>query len=85
MSRYKGVISNEGCPAVKKEVELLFKKALQGIKFQTGKATIIATSFPILNSVAKVMAENPSYKLLIGGHIDKIAQTLLALTLLEKE
>ncbi len=76
-----GVISNEGCPAVKKEVELLFKKALQGIKFQTGKATIIATSFPILNSVAKVMAENPSYKLSIGGHTDNVGSDAANMTL----
>lgn len=67
-----GVSANEGCPAVKKEVETLLKKALQGIKFQTGKSTIIATSFPILNSVATMMAENPSYKLLIGGHTDNV-------------
>ena len=67
-----GPASNQGCPEVKKEVKALFQQALQGIKFETGKAKIVPTSYPILNSVAKVMSDNPTYKLLIGGHTDNV-------------
>lgn len=67
-----GIAANEGCPELKKEVKLLFQKALQGIKFETGKGKIVASSFPILNAVAKVMSDNPTYKLLIGGHTDNV-------------
>lgn len=67
-----GVAENDGCPAMKKEVEMLFQKALQGIKFDTGKSTIKAVSNPILDAVVRVMYENPSYKLIIGGHTDNV-------------
>ncbi len=67
-----GLASNNGCPELKREVQALFNRALQGIKFGTGKSNILPTSYPILDAVAKVMAENPSYKLLISGHTDNI-------------
>lgn len=76
-----GVAANQGCPELKKEVKLLFQQALQGIKFETGKAKIVPTSYPILNSVAKVMTDNPSYKLLIGGHTDNVGSEGLNQTL----
>lgn len=76
-----GVAANQGCPELKKEVKLLFQKALQGIKFEAGKAKITSTSFPILNSVAKVMTDNPTYKLLIGGHTDNVGNEGLNQTL----
>lgn len=67
-----GVAANQGCPELKKEVKQLFQKALQGIQFETGKAIIKPVSFPILNAIADVMTDNPSYKLLIGGHTDAV-------------
>lgn len=76
-----GVAANQGCPELKKEVKLLFQQALQGIKFEAGKAKITPTSFPILNSVAKVMTDNPTYKLLIGGHTDNVGNEGLNQTL----
>jgi len=76
-----GVAANQGCPELKKEVKTLFQQALQGIKFESGKAKIVPTSYPILNSVAKVMTDNPSYKLLIGGHTDNVGNEGLNQTL----
>jgi len=76
-----GVAANQGCPELKKEVKLLFQQALQGIKFEAGKAKITPTSFPILNSVAKVMTDNSTYKLLIGGHTDNVGNEGLNQTL----
>jgi outer membrane protein OmpA-like peptidoglycan-associated protein len=76
-----GTSANQGCPEVKKEVKQLFEKALQGIQFETGKAIIKSSSNPILNSIVKVMKQNPSYKLLIGGHTDNVGDDEMNMTL----
>ncbi len=65
-----GVPANKGCPEVKAEVKQLFQRALQGIQFQTAKAVIKPVSYPILDAITKVMIDNPTYKLYIGGHTD---------------
>ena len=76
-----GAAANYGCPAIKTEVKKLFQKALQGIQFETGKAVIKPVSFPILNAIVKVMKDNPSYKLLIGGHTDDVGEDDMNMTL----
>lgn len=76
-----GVASAKGCPEVKPEVKQLFQKALQGIQFQTGKAVIKSVSFPILDAITKVMKENPSYKIFIGGHTDDVGNDATNMTL----
>jgi len=76
-----GTVENNGCPTLTKEVEILFKKALQGIKFETGKSNIKSVSYPILDAVVKVMKENPSYKLIIGGHTDNVGGESMNMTL----
>ena len=76
-----GTKENDGCPELTKEVKTLFQKALQGIKFDTGKATIKPVSFPILDAVVKVMNENPTYKLIIGGHTDDVGADAMNMTL----
>lgn len=65
-----GVASMHGCPEVKEETKKLFERALNGIKFETGKATIKKESYGILDEVVKVMQENPTYDLEIHGHTD---------------
>lgn len=65
-----GVASNKGCPEIKKEVKALFKKALQGIQFETAKFIIKPISFKILDQVAKVLIENPTYLVEVQGHTD---------------
>ena len=70
-----GIKENKGCPEIKAEVKQLFKKALNGIQFETGKAKIKGkASFAILDDVVKVMQENPAYKLNIGGHTDNVGK-----------
>lgn len=76
-----GTATNGGCPELKKETQQLFEKALQGIQFETGKAIIKPVSFPILNAIVKVMKENPSYKLMIGGHTDNVGDDAMNMTL----
>ena len=65
-----GVKSNNGCPEVKASVKQIFKKALNGIQFESGKAKIKSSSNGILNQIVKIMKENPTYKLSIAGHTD---------------
>ena len=67
-----GVKANKGCPEVKEEVKELFRQALTGIKFETGKDVIKKESFTILDNVVQVMKDNPSYKLKIEGHTDNV-------------
>lgn len=65
-----GVDSNKGCPEI--NMKQVFKKALTGIQFETGKTVIKRSSYPILNDIAKIMKNNPSYKLYIVGHTDNV-------------
>jgi OOP family OmpA-OmpF porin len=67
-----GTVANNGCPEVKKEVRELFKKALQGIQFQTGKANIKPFSYPLLNQIANILILNPTYLIEVQGHTDNV-------------
>jgi outer membrane protein OmpA-like peptidoglycan-associated protein len=79
-----GPESNQGCPEIKAEVTEIFRNALQGIQFQSGKATIKATSNAILNKVVQVMNENPEYHLEINGHTDNVGKPELNMLLSQK-
>jgi len=76
-----GPTSNGGCPELKVATKQLFEKALQGIQFETGKAVIKPLSYPILNSIAKVVTDNPTYKLTIEGHTDSVGEDGANMTL----
>ncbi len=65
-----GVAANNGCPEIKESTKEVFRKALKGIQFESGKDIIKKSSYGILNNVADIMIENPSYKLKIDGHTD---------------
>ena len=65
-----GLKSNKGCPEIKREVRQLLQKAMQGIEFETGKATIKKKSFPLLNQIAKIFIENSNYIIEVQGHTD---------------
>lgn len=65
-----GPQTNGGCPEIKEEVKTLFHKALTGIKFASGKETLLKESFAILDSIVVIMNENPLYNLCITGHTD---------------
>jgi len=65
-----GVASNGGCPEIKKEVRVIFQKALQGIQFETAKFVIKPLSYVILEHVVRVLKENPNYMVEIQGHTD---------------
>ncbi|MFD1551266.1 thrombospondin type 3 repeat-containing protein [Putridiphycobacter roseus] len=65
-----GVAANNGCPEIKESTKEVFRKALKGIQFESGKDIIKRSSNGILNNVAEIMKENPTYKLKIDGHTD---------------
>ncbi len=69
-----GSPDNYGCPELKREVRNLFKRAMQGIQFETGKDVILPRSFPILDAIANVMFENPTFNLTINGHTDNVGK-----------
>jgi len=79
-----GIQANKGCPEVKEEVKALFRQALRGVKFETGKDVIKPESFGILDEVVKVMKDNPSYKLKIDGHTDNVGDAVKNLELSDR-
>jgi len=46
------------------------KVVLKGIKFRSGRADIMVSSYPILDEAAKLLKDNPTIKVEIGGHTD---------------
>ena len=79
-----GDVSTSGCPEVKREVRTILNKAMQGIQFENGKATIKTTSYNILDQVAKVFIENPNYTIEVQGHTDNVGNYQQNLILSEK-
>lgn len=67
-----GVRANKGCPEIKREVKTLLEKAMQGIEFETGKSTILPSSYPLLDQIAQTFIDNPSYIIEVQGHTDNV-------------
>lgn len=67
-----GSKANKGCPEVKREVRNLLKKAMQGIQFENGKATIKKSSNKLLDQIAKTFIDNPTYRIEVQGHTDNV-------------
>ena len=65
-----GLKENKGCPELKREVRQLLQKAMQGIEFETGKATIKKKSYPLLDQIANIFIENSNYIIEVQGHTD---------------
>lgn len=78
-----GSAADGGCPVIKNDVKTLMTKAMKGVQFDTGKATIIKKSLPILDEVAKAMMSNPAYNLSINGHTDNVGESAKNLQLSE--
>lgn len=79
-----GEKGTSGCPEVKREVRTILTKAMQGIQFENGKATIKSTSYNVLDQVAKVFIENPNYIIEVQGHTDNVGNYQYNVTLSEK-
>ncbi len=79
-----GLPENKGCPEVKREVRQLLQKAMQGIEFETGKATIKQKSYPLLNQIAQIFIENTNYIVEVQGHTDNTGKAAVNQALSEK-
>ena len=67
-------VDRVGCPIVvnEKETEMLETGMirLQNVNFDTGRATILPESEPVLDEVGNILARWPELKIEIGGHTD---------------
>lgn len=67
-------VDRTGCPIVvsDKETQLLETGMirLQNVNFDTGRATILPESEPVLDEVGNILARWPDLKIEIGGHTD---------------
>ena len=65
-----GFEDEDGCPDAVPEKVKKFTGAIDGIYFDTGKATIKAKSRPKLDAAVSVLKEYPNVRLEISGHTD---------------
>jgi outer membrane protein OmpA-like peptidoglycan-associated protein len=65
-----GTVANRGCPEVTAEAKATLERAVRLVQFQTGKATLLASSYAVLNDVADLMNKYPEYHMTISGHTD---------------
>ncbi len=69
-----GPADNKGCPEESKEIISVFRKAMQGIQFETGKAKIKRNSYGILDEIAQIFLDNPNYTAEVQGHTDNVGK-----------
>jgi outer membrane protein OmpA-like peptidoglycan-associated protein len=79
-----GPASNKGCPEVAPEAKATLERAVKRVQFQTGKATLLASSFAVLDEVVSVMNQYPEYSLDISGHTDNVGDDKLNQNLSER-
>ncbi|MBK8562301.1 MAG: OmpA family protein [Saprospiraceae bacterium] len=62
--------TNQGCPDIERADKEFLLSAAKNVQFETGKATLKAQSYAVLEKVAEIMAKYPRYDLNIDGHTD---------------
>ncbi len=70
-----GYSDEDGCPDTKpSRIEITESQIVikQRVNFTTGKAVIMADSFPVLDDVVQVMRDYPKIRIEIGGHTDSV-------------
>ena len=77
----KGDPANFGCPVVKEEVKKRLNFATRGIQFDPAKATLKASSYPMLDEIVSILGEYTDYDLKMGGHTDSNGSNELNLRL----
>ena len=60
----------DGCPDELPEQVKRFTGVIKGIQFDSGKAKIRASSFPLLDDAVRVLKEYPTLRMRISGHTD---------------
>ncbi len=79
-----GPATNNGCPEVKQEDKERLTFAMKAVQFETGKSTLLKSSFTILNEIVEILQRYPDYKMRIGGHTDSIGEAKPNQTLSER-
>ena len=59
---------------MKREIRNLLNKAMSGIQFENGKATIKKSSYKVLDEIAKTFINNPNYMVEVQGHTDNVGK-----------
>jgi len=65
-----GLVSNHGCPVIDTAAIQKINTAAKQIFFESGQATLLIESYVSLDAIAKIVADNPNYKVSIEGHTD---------------
>lgn len=65
-----GVAALKGCPEIKKEDKAKLERAIKLVQFESGKATLLKSSYAVLDEVVSVMNQYTEYSLNINGHTD---------------
>lgn len=79
-----GPASNKGCPEIKAEDKAKLERAVKLVQFESGKATLLKSSYAILDEVVSVMNQYPEYSLNIGGHTDNVGDDKMNMNLSER-
>ncbi len=68
----KGTVDANGCPGISQSDLTVLETAMRSVQFDTGKATLKVSSYPVLNQIANIMVRYPNYNLIIEGHTDNV-------------
>jgi outer membrane protein OmpA-like peptidoglycan-associated protein len=67
-----GVAENNGCPKTKEITR--GQLVLKGVTFESGKATLLPSSYKILDEIAESFREWPEVKVEVQGHTDNVGK-----------
>ena len=71
-----GDANNDGCPILSKKQEAILDTAFSNLEFVFSKAEITFDSYPSLDRLGKMLANNPKMRLEVEGHTDNIGSDL---------
>ncbi len=67
-----GTVENRGCPVLEKAQQKVLNTAFANLEFEFRKAIIRKKSYPGLDALAKLLVENPAFRLRLAGHTDQV-------------
>ena len=65
-----GLEELRGCPEIEEDVVEKLEFATQFVQFQHARDVLLPVSYPVLDSLVKVLVDHPSYNLRVSGHTD---------------
>ena len=67
-----GSADNFGCPKIREEEREALLLATRAIRFETGRAELVSSSYTVLDQIAAILNKYPNYKVSIAGHTDSV-------------